>query len=47
MELATESEVANTKGSTATGAPLVKIGNALNVFPCVPSHNKSGNRKRK
>jgi hypothetical protein len=35
MDMATESKVADTECSTATGAPLT-----LNVFLCVPSHNK-------
>ena len=46
--MATESEVADTEGSTATGAPLKKIGNGRSSFPCVPSHNnKSGGKKVK
>jgi hypothetical protein len=35
-----ESEVADTKGSTATGASE-KNRNILCVFLCVPSHNKT------
>jgi len=39
MEVATRSEVADTEDSTATGTPPLKIGNAQNAFPCVPSHS--------
>src|ERR1700734_2925451 len=45
MDVATESKVADTEGSTATGAPLQKIRNILSVFLCVPPHNKTGNGK--
>jgi hypothetical protein len=38
-----ESEVADTRGSTATGAPPKKIRNVLCAFLCVPSH-KTGTR---
>ena len=34
MDVAIESEVADTEGSTATGAPLQKIRNILSVFLC-------------
>ena len=44
--MATESEVADTEGSTATGAPLKKIGNGRSSFPCVPSHNNKSGSKR-
>ena len=44
--MATESKVADTEGSTATGAPLKKIGNGRSSFPCVPSHNNKSGRKK-
>ena len=46
--MAIESGMADTEGSTATGAPLKKIRNRQSSFPCVPSHNnKSGSKKVK
>jgi len=40
-----ESELADTRGSTATGAPpLKKNRNVLCAFLCVPSHNETENR---
>ena len=44
--MAIESGMADTEGSTATGAPLKKIGNGRSSFLCVPSHNnESGSKK--
>jgi hypothetical protein len=43
-----ESELADTRGSTATGAPPLKKKqknrNVLCAFLCVPSHNKTKNQ---
>jgi len=40
------SEVADTKGSTVTGAPSKKLRNVLCAFLCVPSHKKIQKQKK-